>query len=327
MEKEKEGVALVRINSNALALPDFSDDKSVEIFARRAEHMAQALVCVQSTAIRHMPTKSIMAIDGQPYFTEAGLQFAWGMINMLFGGGGSMSFARIVSDAEPGPLREEIEPHHAGGELGHYRYRTKVVIEHPTIGRVEGFGIASSLDKFLGTNRGKTSRQGKMKTLDAVDENAVMQHSRTRALRSVYEEICRTQNMSWEQLHALGFTEDQIKEAGGNVTFKGGAKAEAAAIDEATGGGDSKPKGRSRSKSPTKKPAAGANLDAKTKGKIIEVSKKFGCSFNDMSAYAESEHGYRGAIFGAPKDVLGKVLQACELAPEAVQAAGEDAGK
>lgn len=126
-----------------------------------------------------------------PYFEEWALHELW-----QISGGGTIECVRQPTRVEQGN--------------GHFYYECTWRARHRYLGTVDGHGIASSGDTFLGTNeegRAKAESQGKdfneKRPLGAVNPHNIAQAASTRAKRSALEEILGTQGYSWSELNRL----------------------------------------------------------------------------------------------------------------------------
>jgi hypothetical protein len=116
-----------------------------------------------------------------PYFEEWALHELW-----QISGGGTIECVR--------------QPTRIALEGGHFSYECTWRAKHRYLGQVDGHGIATSGDKFLGTNEGGKSQK---RALVAVNPHNIAQAASTRAKRSALEEILGTQGYTWPELHRL----------------------------------------------------------------------------------------------------------------------------
>lgn len=150
-------------------------EKALENSRRIREFRIKALQVWLQSQHKAAGITSLHGSD-DPYFEEWALHELW----QISGGG-------TIECIQP-PNRVQLDN-------GHWAYQCTWRARHRYLGQVDGHGIASSGDQFLGTNKGRT--------LEQVNPHNIAQAASTRAKRSAMEEILGTQGYTWAELNAL----------------------------------------------------------------------------------------------------------------------------
>ena len=165
--------------------------KALENSRRLKAYRVQVLMIWLQSQHKRAGVAELKQSADKPYFEEWALHELW-----QISGGGAIECVQQ-------PKRVET-----GG--GHYYYECIWRARHRYLGTVDGHGIASSGDAFLGTNeagRAKAESEGKpfdeKRPLGAVNPHNIAQAASTRAKRSALEEILGTQGYTWPDLDAI----------------------------------------------------------------------------------------------------------------------------
>lgn len=173
------------LGSPALALTREDMEKAMETARRIRQLKIDALSMALQNEAREDAVTKLKRGNGGPYFSEWFLHDLWAIT-----GGGRLSCIQP-------PTRHALEG-------GHYYYACAWRAEHRWFGSVDGFGIASTRDPFLGENE-KEDDEGKVtgRSLEDVSPHNLAQHASTRAKRNALEELLGTQGWNWELLRRL----------------------------------------------------------------------------------------------------------------------------
>lgn len=289
--------------------------------ARRVRKMKVEALAV---ALQHESRPDAIRTDmGEPYFSEWFLHDLWAMT-----GGGRLSCIQP-------PKRHQLEG-------GHYYFEAVWRAEHRYFGSVDGNGIASSGDKFLGTNEGGKHQK---RQLEAVNPHLIANHASTRAKRNAMEELLGTQGWTWELLKRLRAGESvdlRELEAGARElpqesqpsAFGGGQQAAAPSAYDGAHAAQPEPPPQQPAAQPeggytpeelklaerprgTKEPGPGVPMgqdgNRVAPGAYLgQLVKSQRVTPEELLAHARLRHGFNGSgLRDAPVDLQGNVAWAC----------------